>query len=66
MKNHKIKSAKTKFRVRESVTLRKVLAPYSARLKAIPLIKFAKEMCLCQIFIFPIKVRNKLDKICFE
>jgi len=48
MENHKnqIKSAKTKFRIRSRLRVGKVLAPYNARPKVVPLIKFAKEMCL--------------------
>jgi len=55
MENHKnqIKSAKTKFMVRESLRVGKVLAPYNARPKAVPLIKFAKETCLFKYLFFP-------------
>jgi len=47
MENHKnkIKSAKTKFRVRESVTRREGINTLQRSPKG-PLMKFAKEMCL--------------------
>jgi len=61
MENHKdkTKSAKTRFRSESRLRVGKVLASYNTRPKTIPLIKFAKEMCLFYNISF---FQNKLNK----